>query len=326
MKVWKKMLAVLLALSLAGTAAPASAFAENGTKPEETAEPETGESVEFVTPQEGEKQAAAPARRAAARTVVEGYTMLTAGQELHQTTGEREIYKFSPEQSGYYNLSCDSVNGQEFRFEAEKCIYYTEDETGNPVQDEISLYRNVTAQNMNRIVWMNQEEEYIFCCSSNQYYETDEYDFKIRIDKAAIKDITAVQKPTVDSYEFINYAGMQVSVNFQDGTNILSEVQSNRYNNSCYIEVFEWQNIAYNRQNKIWPYAYLQSVDEVENVNVNVSELSPGSHTAVLQLREEIYNEDGTTETKPYDFQVEFTVNRGNVASIQVKDKIYPGF
>jgi len=319
MKVWKKMLAVLLALSLAGTAAPASAFAESGTKPEETAEPETGEPEGLVTPQEGENQAAVPARKAA-RSVVEEYTALTVGQELHQTTGERETYKFSPEQSGYYNLSCDSVGGQEFHFSAEKCIYYTEDEEGNPVQKERTLYLNIMEQKMNRIVWLNQKEEYIFYCQSYQYYETDEYDFKIRVNKADIKDITVAQNPAADSYEFINYAGMQVSINFEDGTNILSEVQSNRYDNSCSVEVFEWQNIAYDRRNQISSYAYLQSVDHVENGNVNVSELSPGSHTAELQLREEICNADGSIESKSYDFQAEFTVNRGNVASIQVQN------
>lgn len=328
MRVWKKIFTIFLAISLAGTAMPQTAFAVSSVKEaeeKETKAPEAGElsaeKQDIISPQEGrekQKQEAVSGKGAIMpREVVESYTMITEGQELQQTTGDTESYLFAPEESGYYRLACESVNGQEFYFETVKCIYYTEGEDGVPVQKDYNTHYSVMERKMERIVWLNQEEQYVFNCRAYSNYDTDKYDFKLRMDKVEIKDITVAQNPTIDSYDFLNYQGMQVSINFVDGTSTLSEVESNKYNSYCYIKAFTWPYLAYDRQYQMGHYAQLQSVDGKENVNADIKSLETGSHTAVLRILE--YNKQGETST-PYDFQMQFTVQRGNVKSLQVQN------
>lgn len=339
MKRWTKMLAFALAISLVCTALPATAFAKEaeaaGSEAErgaagkqEAAESKAAEdatekqgAAQEVTPQEGkeqpQEQQPKAAQKAMQRSVVEQYITLTEGQELHQTTGERETYFFAPEESGYYRLACESMNGQNVYFQAEKCFYYTEDEAGNHVQNEIRRDYSITGQGAERVVWLNQEEEYTFYCQAERNYDTDEYDFRIKLDKVEIKDIAVAQNPTADSFECLNYEGLQLSINFTDGTKLLSEVTDYKYDAGCYIKAFEWGHITYNTQNYISAYAALRSINGEEG-HTDIASLNTGSHIAVLRIEE---SNDKGEPLKYFDIHMEFFKKSGNVSSMAVQNQ-----
>lgn len=249
------------------------------------------------------------------REAVEEYITMTEGQELHQTDGTSTKYVFAPEESGYYRLSCKSINGQDFALSAKKTVYYTVDEDGNKVQHEYNPYESLTDYDAERVMWLNSEEEYVFSCSSEGYYDTDEYDYVLKMDKVEIAGVETVQNPKGESYNTLDYTGLQVKINYTDGTYSLSNVRSNIYSNEsyCYIEVFDWSSIACDRQRYISPAASLKTVDGMENADF--SALTDGTHAAVLCIEDY-----GYSDSSYYEFQIEFVVKRGNIASIEVRD------
>lgn len=211
----------------------------------------------------------------------------------------------------------ESMNGQNVYFQAEKCFYYTEDEAGNRVQKEMQLNKSISGQGAERVVWLNQEEEYTFYCQAERNYDTDEYDFRIKLDKVEIKDITVAQNPTADSFECLNCEGMQLSINFTDGTKLLSEVTDYKYGVGGYIKAFEWEYITYDPRNYIRAYAPLWSIDGEEG-HTDIASLNTGSHIAVLRIEE--YKDKGES-LKYFDIHMEFFKKSGNVSSMTVQNQ-----
>ena len=72
--------------------------------------------------------------------VIEEYTPLEAGKEVHQTDGQKTSYIFAPAKSGYYRLTGRSVNGQNFVLGTEATFYYTQDENNESVLNKWSNY------------------------------------------------------------------------------------------------------------------------------------------------------------------------------------------
>ena len=61
--------------------------------------------------------------KANARSVVEEYTFLTAGQSLHHTEENGRQYVFAPEESGWYILSGESKGGHSFGLQVDQTRY-----------------------------------------------------------------------------------------------------------------------------------------------------------------------------------------------------------
>lgn len=246
-----------------------------------------------------------PAADSVSRSVVEEYITLTVGQELHQEDGERQEYVFSPEENGYYRLSCNSVRGERFYLRADKTIYYTEDKEGNLTEQEKQGYTSVWGTNLERVMWLNQEERYIFSCCAQDYDEIQKCDFVLKIDQVELVGLEVAKNPTEYSYNSVNYQGMQVKINYKDGSSTISEVRDNG-SSYCYISALDWLGLAYDRQIYLNNYASIISIDNVQDGDC--SNLANGTHQAVLQ----VYG------TKSYLFQIEFMINRENIASITV--------
>lgn len=368
MKLWTKVLALLLAVSLTVTAMPITSLAADvvneaepavteeteaaseqpeeeteGQKPAEKEDENSSEWLEDETTQEEggevkpveveeepdgtgeeeqqetekveEEQQETEKAADVSRTVVEEYTTMTVGQELHQTTGQDVAYLFAPEESGYYRLLCESIGGQEARLQNVKTIYYTEDETGERTQHEISYGRSAAGGKIERLMWLNGEEQYVFSCRANTYYVSDQYDFKIQMDKVEIESFETAQNPTKESYDFLNCEGMQVRVNYSDGSSTVSETNSSTYGYGCQIKALEWQSVAHNGK-YLSGYAQLVEIDGAA-WNGDFSSLANGQHTAVLRTVE--YGQTDPAAEK-YDFEMEFTVKKGNVESLEVQN------
>lgn len=258
---------------------------------------------------EAENSLMGPAEDGASRSVIEEYTTLTVGQELHQTDGERQEYVFSPEESGYYRLSCNSIRGERFYLRADRTIYYTKDQQGNLTEHETGGYSEVSGTEVERLMWLNQEERYVFSCRAQDYDEIQKCDFVLKIDQVEIAGLEAAKNPTEDSYNYVNCQGMQVKINYKDGSSTVSEVRDGG-SSYCYITALEWSEIAYDREVNMYSHASFVSIDGVQNSSGNCSNLSNGTHQAVMEVQ----------GTENYQFEFEFTINRGNVASITVED------
>ena len=258
---------------------------------------------------EAENSLMGPAEDGASRSVIEEYTTLTVGQELHQTDGERQEYVFSPEESGYYRLSCNSIRGERFYLRADRTIYYTKDQQGNLTEHETGGYSEVSGTEVERLMWLNQEERYVFSCRAQDYDEIQKCDFVLKIDQVEIAGFEAAKNPTEDSYNYVNCQGMQVKINYKDGSSTVSEIR-NGGSSYCYIIALDWTGIAYDRQVNMYSHASFVSIDGVENSSGNCSNLSNGTHQTVMEVQ----------GTEIYQFEFEFTINRGNVASITVEE------
>ena len=341
-KIWKKMLAVLLAVSMTGAAAPyavsASDIADNKeisetaeqiqqedpekinleyasennalevNENEELGESETQENLEDEIADSAavysmEENAEAESN---AREVIENYTTLTAGQELHQTDGRRVTYMFAPEVSGYYQLSAKSISGHTICLSSDKTIYYTNDGNGGRLQHIQENYWDVyDTADIHRVMWLNQAEEYYFSCWADEYYSTDEYNFSLLIDRVEIKDIETAAPPAEESYNDLNYRGMKVKINYINGTSTTSSVSRDGL-----VKAFEWNQTAHNREAWISPYLSVVSIDDKEDFDF--PSLNNGSHKAVLRI------EESGNVNRNYDFLLEFAVKKGNISSIQV--------
>ena len=278
---------------------------ESLNNPKDPEEPNAEETLEG----EAENSFMEPAEDGASRSVVEEYTTLTVGQELHQEDGERQEYVFSPEESGYYRLSCNSTRGERFYFSADKTIYYTKDQQGNLTEGQTGYYEEILGTEVERLMWLNQEERYIFSCRAQDYDEIQKCDFVLKIDQVEIAGLEAAQNPTESSYNSLNYQGMQGQIHCQDGSSTVSEVRDSG-NSYCYIAALDWSGLAYDRQVILDNYTSVVSIDGTESWNGDCSNLANGTHQAVLQ----VYG------TENYQFEIEFAINRGNVASITVED------
>lgn len=160
-----------------------------------------------------------------------------------------------------------------------------------------------------RIMWLDKAEKYVFSCGADSYYSTDEYDFSLKIALVDIASIQTSKHPERDSYDSLDYSGMQVTITYTDGSSVSSNVRS-----SGSIEAFEWYNTAHSEQSYIAPWISVISIDGTENTTI--TELTNGPHTAMLHIEKYEYDNNAPG----YDFEVNFTVKRGNIETIQVQN------
>lgn len=135
--------------------------------------------------------------------VVEEYTLLTVGQTLHQTTADSVLYAFEPEESGWYRIQAFCASGDEPWMNVEKTIYYTWDEEEQiKVEHEYGLSNSWAkgGSDVNRMVWLNQEERYFINAGAEKYANDHAIDIAVCITKADITGLETVQTPAEDSF------------------------------------------------------------------------------------------------------------------------------
>lgn len=296
--------------------------------PEDTAESEEmGQNVKEDNSGQGEEQKASEddIQAFSAREVVEEYTLLTEGQKVRQTDGNIQRYLFEPEENGYYRLAFESVSGQDFYCQAEKTIFYIEDKDGNLVQKENNRWESLHVNHKSeRLMWLNKDEDYIFYCQAANYYEMEEYELTLQMDKADIASVEIEQAPTEESCDRLSYEGMQIRIHYADETKASTVCNVSR-DGEILSDFLNWQGIAWERERYINPYIELMTVDSEENWSQEkFSSLEAGNHMATVRIYEYVYIDN--SEMWYYDFPMEFTIQRDNIAKIEVQNPAKTNF
>ena len=113
---------------------------------------------------------------------ISGYTIHTEGMtavsytHLHTTT-EKEYYAFSPQTSGWYDLCMTDDSTNTFTSGIYETIYYTTD-NGEKTEHtkEYYQYQKNSDSHSEHLMWLNQEEVYVFYCVPAAYEDPDTID------------------------------------------------------------------------------------------------------------------------------------------------------
>lgn len=248
--------------------------------------------------------------------VIEEYTPLEAGKEVHQTDGQKTSYIFAPAKSGYYRLTGRSVNGQNFVLGTEATFYYTQDENNESVLNKWSNYGSTlfNSEDKNQVMWLNKEEQYVFYCDSWAGSDSLEvYDFELCID--AVGDITGFEvetNPQNPSYDFLDYTGMRVKIQHADGSATLSSVTgADGGRGWCVMESLVMSpgySVGKFRDSAI----LLTQVDGDVNWKDNFRNLANGEHTAQLCIWEDLES------AKSYEFPITFEKGENKYQKMEI--------
>ncbi len=268
----------------------------------------------------------APEWASAAVTVsTESFIAMTAGQELHHTAAGKLYYVFRPEESGWYQLRMEDVSGCRFAAGVYENIYYTlnNEEQVEHTKKYTSLCQTGVSLS-DHIMWLNQEEAYVFYCTPTYYEDPDVIDVALTIDQVEISGMEVVTPPSEPSVKAFIGTGMQVKIQYADseehytvsGVSCSYNVYSDGtgYSTNC-LNALEWNTIAYRTSNSyITNTIQICSLDGEQNTDI--AGLENGEHTAELGI---FYNEGGTSSV--YKFATTFEKSEDNIESITVIQK-----
>ncbi len=295
--------------------------------PEEMEEPKTSEEdTTAAVPEKSEEPEAAESGQEAGVPVAyaeSSFSVLTVGQTLHHTNPAQEIYRFKPEESGWYHLVIES---QECAFTAgvyQRIHYNNSVETSQNFYQDIN-YKDINVTKSDHIMWLNSEELYDFFCIVTTYEDPELVDAALTMKQADISGLEAVSAPAEPSFKAFIGTGMQVKINYKDSSDftISSVTCSSSVNmdgsgfSTNRLDALRWNGIAYRTNGQ-----YLSDYLEVRALDGNsdqtdVSVLSPGEHTVTLGLP---YFADQTTDY--YEFHTAFSVVADTIESIEVIEK-----
>lgn len=362
MKRIKRGLAVLLAAAMTVTALPQTAFAQEEAKQQATpaesegavtpTEPETtplepkdlrqepgeiGEEPEESAKEPGdsaqEAEASAGAWQAPTpREVVDEFIQMTENQELHQKTEGTQEYRFSPEKSGWYLLTAKGAADCTIYLQGTKTIYFTSSGT-DQIENTILQPYQATGEEINRVLWLSQDEIYVFSCNIMEYADSENIDIALKIKQTDLTDLQLVmeQEPTSSSSDFLNLQGAKVRVSFADES-FVEEIRcegNGAVNTSYKIDAFAWNWMAKDRTGQPMQFSSrleLKAIDgislEQETEAVIFDGLANGAHQAKLELKRDP-NPDGSQleSSDQYTFIMPFQVQKLEVDSIEVIQK-----
>lgn len=269
-----------------------------------------------------------------ARSVVEEYTFLTDGQTLHHTDYNSEEYVFAPEKSGFYYLNAKSTTDCLFIFGVDRVLYYTEQD-GTQVENTYHLsWYDVDEETNNlstdteydKIVWLNEDEKYIFSCNPMSYSDRNDIDIELTVQYAGdLESVEVVQEPSESSYDCLDLSGMQAKLTFAEGIEVVSDVtcditygaEQNNSNNA--LSVFNWYAVAYDKTAAINGDIEITSIDG--EADYDLAALEDGTHQAGLEIFSYTFDDDDVMlEDQQFAFETEFEMQKSNVASIEVVD------
>lgn len=257
----------------------------------------------------------------------ESFIMMTEGQVLHHTVIEKEYYVFEPEVSGWYELKMEDVTKNTFTAGVFETIYYTQ---SNDEQIEHtkeygtnSNYYEKGVSVSDHIMWLNQDEKYVFYCTPFSYENPDTIDVTLQISSVEIADMTVIMPPSEPSVKSFIGTGMQVKIQYADDTEhyTISNVSCNYQisnDGSGYstnrLNALSWSEIAYSRSASIDSTIQIRSIDNKQVMDF--ADLEEGEHTAGLG----IYYTDGETSGY-YELSTTFEKIESTIESISVIQK-----
>ncbi len=327
--IYKKILAILLAISMSVTVAPSAIFASDiGYGPEikndtaqDTGNGTVSDDIPLGDPEDplpegisgnigAELTEEQGAEEINAREVIQTYVPLKEGEDQDQTDGAKISYRFKPSTSGYYHLSCSSKNGRKFNLYTEGTFYKNTDSGTEEYWN--GGWSSDPSEKTERVMWLNSEEQYIFSCQAASYNATTTYDFTLNIRPVNITGIEVEADPQNASFDFLDYTGMQVRILFEDGTSVLSDARNGNY---CWVEALEWSP-AHESSEGMNSEVSLVRIDDTDwDQTQKFQELGSGEHTAVLRISKWGTPGDG------YDFQINFTKKDNLYESMEITPK-----
>ena len=286
MRSGKKLMAVLLVFAMMVTVIPESIFAQTSV-PEET----------FIT--------------------------MTAEQILHHTTTEKEYYAFSPQTSGWYDLCMTDDSTNTFTSGVYETIYYTTD-NGEKTEHtkEYYQYQKNSASHSEHLMWLNQEEVYVFYCVPAAYEDPDTIDIALSITPVEIAGMEAAKAPTESSTGDFIGTGMQVKISYQNGkdstiSDVSCDYQVTAEGNGYAVnrlEALTWSDIAYQKNASVKNLINVSTIDG--NTDTDFTQLDNGEHTAGLSIT---YTEG--KRSSAYEFSTTFVKSDAAIESISVVQK-----
>lgn len=254
-----------------------------------------------------------------ASQTTEEFTVLTAGQELHHTATGLKYYRFKPEESGIYYFTMESKKaGDTFSADITKAIHSKGEKTFLN-----SYFQRITqVEKVERIMCLNSDETYEFYCWPDDYADSANIDISLMMKKVEIAGVETITPPTAASSERFDGTGMEVKINFTDGTDVISDVISDTTGTS--ILALDWNNVAYSPTENISKSLTVFSVNGTEidystmppaDEYSIISGLPEGEYPIELGIGHYIFASD---EMKYYKFDTTFQVEHNDITEMEV--------
>lgn len=211
MGIWKRGVAVLLAIAMCAGIVPVNVFAQ-------AIAPEAGTVLENGS---ADKQRASDATGS---PIEESFIAMTEGQTLSQTVKEKQYYLFAPEESGWYHLRMECPKkGDFFTAGVYQTIYYEGKEQKKKTYRE-DLYQ-IRSSCSEYLMWLDKDEKYVFHCSMTGYTDSSDMKAELTMKKAGDWRLETAEPPSVPSdFGFVG-TGMKVAFHYGDGTSYTEDVR-----------------------------------------------------------------------------------------------------